>query len=223
MRGALGWRIVGKEAVHREYREIRSRTTGPLLVCANHLTMVDSALVAWALGSPGWYLTNWSSVPWNTPERRNFAGSPGQRALSYLLKCLPISRGGDRGEVAAVLESVAWVLSRGEVVLLFPEGGRSRTGRVELANAAHGVGRIVGSVPGCRVLCVYLRGQHQQTYGDLPARNERFHVKLSCIEPRSPHLGVRRSLDLAQQIVREIASLEERTLADIEATRVRGH
>ena len=63
--------------------------------------MVDSAIIAWALGSPGWYLRHFSALPWNVPERRNFAASPSQRVLVYLMKCVPITRGGDRAEVAA--------------------------------------------------------------------------------------------------------------------------
>ena len=34
------------------------------------------------------------------------------------------------------------------------------------------MGRIVRAVPAARVLCVYLRGDAQQTWSDLPARGE---------------------------------------------------
>ena len=37
--------------------------------------MVDSALIAWALGSPLWYVRHFAALPWNMPERRNFARS----------------------------------------------------------------------------------------------------------------------------------------------------
>ena len=46
------YRIEGLRAVRREYRRLRAQTPGALLVCPNHLTLIDSALVAWALGSP---------------------------------------------------------------------------------------------------------------------------------------------------------------------------
>jgi len=214
MRFGCGWRILELEATRRRYREIRAESDAPLLVCANHLTMVDSAVIAWALGSPGWFLRSYSSLPWNMPEWRNFGSSPIRRALVYLMKCVPVVRGSDRQDVARVLARVRHLLSNGEVVLIFPEGGRARSGRVETENAAHSVGRLVGSIPDCRVLCVYARGVGQDAMSDVPARRERFHVELSLLTPTSTQRGVRRSLDLSRQIVHELADLERRVLAE---------
>ncbi len=206
----LSYRMEGLETVRREYRRIRRETRGPLLLCANHLTLIDSAIVAWALGSPWWYVTHYSALPWNLPEQRNFGATWLSRSLSYLMKCLPIVRGGDRRDVARVLDDFVYFLSRGETGLVFPEGGRSRSGRVEIDSAAHGVGRVVSALPGCRVLCVYLRGDHQETYTDMPARRERFHVELSCLEPRTKARGLRGSLDIARQITARLAEMEQR-------------
>jgi hypothetical protein len=205
-----GYRVDGMEEARREYQRIRAGSRQPLLICANHLTMVDSAIVAWALGSPGWYLLHYSSLPWNVPERKNFATSLVDQVASYVMKCLPITRGGPRGEVAQVLAEFAYLLAGGEVGLVFPEGGRSRTGRVDVEAAAAGVGRVVQSVPGCQVLCVYLRGEHQTTFSDLPAEGERFHLDLKLIEPRSEHRGLRGSRDVARTIVAELAAMEAR-------------
>ena len=44
----MGWRIENAAEARAEFRRLR-REGGPLLVCANHLTMIDSALIAWAL------------------------------------------------------------------------------------------------------------------------------------------------------------------------------
>ena len=208
MRWGFRWRIAGRDAARRAYQAVRRDGGAPLLVCANHLTMVDSALIAWALGSPARYLTSFSSLPWNVPERQNFAASRASRLLVYLMKCVPITRGGNRRETAGVLARLAYLLARGETVLIFPEGGRSRSGRVEDENAAYGVGRIAAALPGCRVLCVYLRGERQETFSDLPARGERFHVAIEAFEPRSDDHGLRRSIDLSRQIVAKLASLE---------------
>jgi 1-acyl-sn-glycerol-3-phosphate acyltransferase len=214
MRFGLRWRIHGAAAVRREYRALRRANDRPLLVCANHLTMVDSAIIAWALGSPAWFLVHYAALPWNVPERRNFAGSLTSRVLVYLMKCVPVSRGGDRGDVAGVLVRLAWLLGRGEVVLVFPEGGRSRSGRVEVENAAWGVGRLIGGVPSRRVLCVYLRGTRQEGFGDAPRRGEHFHVSLAVLRPRSELTGMRRARDLSQQVVHTLARLEEQQLDD---------
>ena len=101
-----------------------------------------------------------------------------------------------------------YLLGRGETALLFPEAGRSRSGRVEEAAAAWGVGRIVAAVPGCRVLCVYMRGRKQETWGDLPAKGDVMDVELACIEPKSDAKGLRRSRDVAKQIVRQLVRME---------------
>jgi len=209
MRFGFGWRIVDAASARRRYREIVAARGSPVLVCANHLTLVDSAVIAWALGSPWWYLRHFSALPWNVPERRNFASSAASRVLVYLMKCVPIVRGSDRREVAAVLERLRYLLGRGEAVLMFPEGGRSRSGRVEVESAAYGVGRVASLLPDCRVVCVYLRGEGQETYGDLPARGERFHVHVDAIEARSECGGLRGAVEVSRQIVARLAELEE--------------
>ncbi len=214
MRYGLGWRIEGRAAARREFRALWRSTDAPLLVCANHLTMIDSALIAWALGSPGWFLTHYATLPWNVPERRNFGASLASRVVVYLMKCVPVTRGGDRGQVAGVLGRLVYLLERGEAVLIFPEGGRSRSGKVEVEGATYGVGRVLGALPRCRVLCVYLRGEHQGGFSDLPARGERFHVRLECLQPTSELTGLRRARDVAQQIVHTLSGLEQRYFND---------
>ena len=207
----LGFRyeVVGIERLRARYRQLRNESDAPLLICANHLTMIDSAIIAWALGSPGWYLLHYSSIPWNLPERRNFAYSPASEILSYLMKCLPVTRGGERAAVADVLNRFVYLLSQGEVGMIFPEGGRSRSGRVEIDAATPGVGRIVTALPGCRVLCVYLRGERQKTFAAVPARGERLHLRMELTEPRSRHSGLRGSRDIARQIVAKLAEMEK--------------
>ena len=107
-----------------------------------------------------------------------------------------------------MLNRVVYLLGRGELALIFPEGGRSRAGRIELDSAAWGVGRIVGALPGCRVLCVYMRGDVQETWGAQPARGDVFSVSLSCIEPKSDFRGARRSRDIARQITAQLLRME---------------
>jgi 1-acyl-sn-glycerol-3-phosphate acyltransferase len=205
----LRYEVVGIERLRARYRQLRSQNDAPLLICANHLTMIDSAIIAWALGSPGWYLLHYSAIPWNLPERRNFAYSPASEILSYLMKCLPVTRGGERTAVADVLNRFVYLLSQGEVGMIFPEGGRSRSGRVEIDAATPGVGRVVTALPGCRVLCVYLRGERQKTFSTVPARRERLHLRMELTEPRSQHSGLRGSRDVARQIVAKLAEMEK--------------
>jgi 1-acyl-sn-glycerol-3-phosphate acyltransferase len=212
MRWRHGWRIVEGGASRREFARLRRESPAPLLVCANHLTMIDSFLIALALGSPWWYVTHFGSLPWNTPERENFSHTWWLRVATWLMKCIPVSRGGDRREVGRTLDRLAWVMSQGDVGLVFPEGGRSRTGRVDVTASTYGVGRIVKALPGCRVLCVYLRGDGQSSWSDAPARGERFRVRLASLEPKSEHAGLRGSLEITRQILARLAALEAEML-----------
>lgn len=209
LRAWLRLSVVDGDAARRTYQRIRAESDAPLLVCGNHLTMVDSALIAFALGSPLWYVRHFSSLPWNVPEQTHFAHTPVRKLLAYVYKCLPIVRGGSREALGATLARFTWLLERGEVGLIYPEGGRSRSGRVEVENAAYGVGRIVRGVPGCRVLCVYLRGERQEHYSALPAKGDRLHVALAEIWPKSESEGLRGSRDVARQITAKLAEMEQ--------------
>lgn len=213
-RFVMRWRIEDLAAVRAQHRRLRRASRAPLLVCANHLTLVDSALIGWALGSPLWYLAHFSTLPWNLPERRNFAATPWSRALMYVLKSLPIVRGGERRAVGNVLDRAAFCLQRGESVLVFPEGGRSRCGRVDLDAATYGAGRLLHAVPGAQVLCVWLRGVSQREMSDLPVRGERFRVRLGLLEPKSEAEGLRGSVELTRQVLGKLAELERETLGD---------
>jgi 1-acyl-sn-glycerol-3-phosphate acyltransferase len=210
MRFGYGYRIARLRHIRREFKRIRSETTGPLVICANHLTMIDSLLIAWALVPPWQYMLNFNLLAWNTPERANFASTWRNRVVAYLAKCIPITRGGRRDEVGAVLDRVIHLLSMNEIALLFPEGGRSRSGRVEPDSAAWGVGRVVGALPGCRVVCVYLRGEQQETWGHVPARGDEMYVDIECIEPKSDSRGVRRSRDFARQVIAQLVRMEQK-------------
>jgi hypothetical protein len=214
MRFALGWRIEPAErlAARRAYRAARA-SRAPLLVCANHLTMLDSFAIGHALGGVGFYLRDFDALPWNVPEAAHFASTRWKRALVWLYKCVPIRRGGDRREVARVLAKLRFLLARGEAVLVFPEGGRSRSGHVEPDAGAWGVGRLVASLPGCRVFCVHLRGEGQAGFSTSPRRGERFRVSVALIEPKTDARGPRGSLALARQITARLAELEREHLA----------
>jgi hypothetical protein len=209
MRFILGYRIQELKEFRSKFRRLREEADAPLLLCANHLTLIDSFIIIWAL-VPTWrMMIHFNEIPWNTPERRNFAATWLSRILIYLAKCIPISRGGERTDVALVLNRITYLLSRGEIALLFPEGGRSRTGRVTSQSLAWGVGRIVAAVPNCRVACIYLRGHTQETWGSIPNVGDRFYAEIECIEPKSDHRGARRSRDLVNQIISQLGRMEK--------------
>ena len=207
MRFGLRWRIRDASRGREEYKHLLEDRR-PLLVVANHLTMVDSAVIGWGLASAPGHVARHRGLPWNVPLQSRVHRSWLRRALAYAMKCVPVPRGGDRQEVVRVLDRLAHLLRSGEVVLMFPESGRSRTGRVDTAATADGVGRLVKEVEGCRVLCVYARGDRQRTWSNFPAWGETFTIATRLIEPRSDLRGLRASRDLATQIVRQLVDME---------------
>jgi hypothetical protein len=213
LRYVMGYRIRNAARLRKRFRSLVRESDEPILICANHLTMVDSLLVAWALGGSWWYLFNYRWMPWNLPDYRNFASRWLSRAGVWVTKCIPIKRGGRREEVSRVLKRVRYLLSRGETALIFAEGGRSRTGRVQLDSIAHGMGRLASSVRGCRALVVYLRGDRQKTWSTVPAIGDSFYVDFEVFRPHSDRKGMRRSREYAQQIVDRLVRLEEKYFA----------
>jgi 1-acyl-sn-glycerol-3-phosphate acyltransferase len=75
------------------------------------------------------------------------------------------------------------------------------------------VGRLIKEVEGCRVLCVYLRGDAQRTWSNLPARGETFTIAMRLVEPRTGLRGLRASRDLATQVVHQLIEMESAYLA----------
>ncbi|HAB29289.1 MAG TPA: hypothetical protein DCE19_01100 [Gemmatimonadetes bacterium] len=213
LRVLMGYRIKDVAQVRARYRALLKESDHPLLICPNHLTMMDSAVVAWALGGSWWYLFHYSRMPWNLPEYNNYSSQLPTRIGAWLFKCIPVIRGGRREDVSRVIKRVQHLLSRGETALIFPEAGRSRSGRVEADAVAHAVGRILTSVPGCQPLCVYLRGDRQQTWSTVPARGDSFYIDFEVGELHSDHSGMRRSRDFSRQIVDRLVGMEEEYFA----------
>ena len=60
--------------------------------------------------------------------------------------------------------------------MIFPEGTRSRTGRIDTENFSYGAGRLIEHIPECQVLCIYLRGDKQNTYSSIPKFNDRLSI-----------------------------------------------
>jgi len=208
MRLVRGHRIVGLDEARRIYQRALSARR-PTLICANHLTMVDSAFLHHAFASIGDYLADFRRFSWNVPAVENFSGNPALRALVYLGKCIPIDRAGDAAHHKAVLDTITDLVARGEVCTLFPEGGRSRTGRIDEASATYGVGQILRELDHPQVLCAYLRGERQETWGTMPARGDTMHLRVELIEPVTQERGLRASRHLAQQVIRTLKNMED--------------
>lgn len=205
----MGYRIRDMKAVRALCRREFEKHEGPWLICANHLTMVDSPLLSYAMLSLRAHLCSYRWIPWNLPERTNFR-NPFLILLCYLSKCIPVQRGGPRAEMRQTLAKCNYLLSRKQRLLIFPEGGRSRTGRVETEQFSYGVGRFVEDSGGdLRVMCLYLRGDGQASYGTIPAFGERFTVMVDVFKPEKSALtGLRAQRDYAGQIIGRLTEME---------------
>ncbi len=114
MRWVRGHRIEGLRAARRIYQEAVA-TGRPTLVCANHLTMFDSAFLLHAFGSTFDYLANFRLFSWNVPAVENFTRSLFWRTVVYFGKCVPIDRAGDPAHHRTVLDRLAYLVTRREV------------------------------------------------------------------------------------------------------------
>lgn len=194
--------------LRREFREI-AKSRAPLLVCANHLTLVDSIIILWALASIPEYFVSYRRFGWNIPAIENYCRKPTWRLITYLNKCIPIDRSGSRTHIDSVLSKLSYLLSRGDVCFIFPEGTRSRTGRVNVEGAGYGIGRLIRKTPGCRVLCLYQRGVGQESYSDFPKKGERFHIDMEVLTPHSSSSGLRAVKDYSVQVISKLKEMED--------------
>ena len=203
------YRIRDLKRLRSEVARLHKEHEGPWLICPNHLTMIDSVVISYGMASLGGHILRFRRVPWNLPERKNFQRNIFLTVLCYLAKCLPVNRGGSREELQRLLDKCRYVLDWKQSLLVFPEGGRSRTGRINQENFSYSVGRFVDENPNCRVMLVYLRGDGQETYGSMPRFGEHFTMNVEQFDPgREEGGGLRLQREYARRIVERLAEME---------------
>ena len=205
----IGYRVRDLRKMRRTVLDLFEEHNGPWVICPNHLTMIDSAVLAYAMAPLHRYMINYRLLPWNLPESANFQSNVFLAILCYLAKCIPISRGGDRKKMKATMDKCAYLLKQKENLLIFPEGGRSRTSRVDTENFSYGVGRLINNNPGCHVMCIYLRGDGQDKYSNIPRFGERFTMRVEAFQPRTENTGLKGQRECAKQIVEQLARMEK--------------
>jgi 1-acyl-sn-glycerol-3-phosphate acyltransferase/phosphopantetheinyl transferase (holo-ACP synthase) len=158
---------------------------GPIIWAANHLTLIDSFLIYWAL-TPWWRCLQQRRIPWSTPEAKNYyhlGGFPKMhliRLLMYLCRCIPFKRQGE-DEASVRIRETAYakcvqVLRGGGAVFVYPEAGRARSGWFERRKPKDFLGRMALDAPDAKFLCVYLRGDRQLYTTAIPDKGEVFRV-----------------------------------------------
>lgn len=210
---AAGYRIRDIDGIRSQCRNHFRRHPGPWLICSNHLTMIDSLIVTYSMLSLSQVVFRFARVPWNVPEKDNFHRNIVSRFLCYALKCIPVNRLGQRDGIRATLNRCIRVLKNKQNVMIFPEGTRSRSGRICMDDFPYGTGRIFCHVPDCKVLCIYIRGDHQRAYSVVPRYREIFTVDVRVVQPVTGLKGLRAHRDVAGQIIGQLAGMEDRYFA----------
>ncbi|MEA3493548.1 MAG: lysophospholipid acyltransferase family protein [Candidatus Margulisiibacteriota bacterium] len=180
---------------------------GPLIIVSNHLTLIDSLFIGFVVAFPQSY---WKPrrLTWHLPEATNY--SRGMLApLVWLGRSIPILRNVPPGEQKSAKDKVICVLKNKELIHIFPEGTRSRTGRVE--SFTNGIGRIYMRVPDCRVLPVYIRGSENVL--PVNCKFPKLFKKIDIVigKPQklaSEQKGLRAAVDISEQIYAILKGME---------------
>lgn len=211
MKYIQNYRIKDIKSIRRRFKDITQQNRTGLLICPNHLTYIDSLLLAWAFASLGSYMANFRTFCWNLPNARNVQESLLYRVICYLGKCILIDE--DPQKAKQTMHKAAYLLHHGQYVMIFPEGRRSKTGRVDTENHVYGVGKLHMDSHLTEVLCVYLRGEHQQSASKMPAKGERFNVNMQLQTIDNEQQGRRAMRTAANQIITTLEHMEDHYFA----------
>ncbi len=212
-----GYRIQNIAGIRRQFNDIwleKEKGGWPLIICSNHLTFIDSALIIWALASNFWYLVNYKAFTWNVPAGDFFKKKLHYHAILYLTKCIFIDRKGSPAHKNAVLNLCRYLLAKGNVVLIFPEGQRSRDGRFDIDRLRFGTGKILVSLENARVLSIYLRSPSQKTFSNYPPKGSHFSLNMKLIQPKIDGVSKKQSsISAVKEIGQAIEQMENEFFA----------
>ncbi len=194
--------------IRAQYKKLIKTHKGPLLVCPNHLTYVDSLILAIVLGSYGHYLRYYRSLCWNLPSLKNIRQNWWYRVLCYLAKCQTLDRQSSSENMKNTLEKVTELLRANSWLTIFIEGTRSRSGRVNPENCMYGVGQFLLQFPNLKVLAVYSRAYSQKTSSKFPPLGEEFYFQMELMTPQTPYYGMRGARELSMQIMNKLVEME---------------
>lgn len=201
------YRINNMDDIRAAYQKICHSHAKGLLVCPNHLTFIDSMLLIWAFGSPWHYSKNFRSLCWNLPKASHVKESWVHRVVCYLGKCLLIEK--ELSASKQTMSTASHLLQKGHHIMVFPEGTRSDTGRVNDKNFVYGVGQLHLDSELPQVLMVYLRGKQQIKATKLPVKGEQFTIDMKLVEIHSDQKGRRAMRDVASKMIGALIELEQ--------------
>jgi 1-acyl-sn-glycerol-3-phosphate acyltransferase len=124
-------------------------TEGAVLLAANHQSHADTAVIFAAL--PKQARDRFVAA---AAQDYFFQGGPQQYFSRVLFNAIPIAR--DRRGGQDPLRHLSRALREGYVLLMYPEGTRSKDGRLQIFRP--GIGRLIAEFPGTPVVPVYIGG-----------------------------------------------------------------
>ncbi len=212
----LGYRLKGDEKFRDELWKKLDEHDGPLIWAANHLTLIDSFLIFWAV-TPMSRIGTSKRIPWSTPEYRNYYHLGGWlrsrmiRALMYLCRCIPFLREGeDAASVRwreAVFEKLVRILKDDGSVFVYPEAGRARSGWFETHTPKDFLGRLALEVPKAKFLCVYLRAEDQICTTVYPSKGATLRMAADLIPAVLP--GETTARQISQRLFDALGGLQQ--------------
>lgn len=168
------------------------------LLLSNHQSMIDS----FPIGMGAFYPKSWLKpylVPWHPAARENFFKNQLIAWFSTHTRCIPVKPG--RRDLHA-LHRMKEVLPKG-IIILFPEGTRSRTGDVGEGRAGAG---LVALATRPRIIPVAIDGmQEVLPIGEtVPRIGKRIYVKYGPPIDYSEFIGQPRTRETAQALVDKV-------------------
>lgn len=190
----------------RKFYKENLKKNQSILICPNHITYVDSAILQWFLANNLFYLFNFSKFPWNIPAKENVRKSLLFTIIAYLTKCILIERRGTKEHKELVFEKLKYLLYNKEPVCIFIQGTRNPV--LEEEQIHYGAGQLAVEVPNTKILVVYLRGKNQKEKSIFPAKDEEFFLKYKLLEPKSNQKGIRAYKEISLQVFKELKEME---------------
>jgi long-chain acyl-CoA synthetase len=121
---------------------------GPFIIAPNHLSLADAPAVMCTLP---WTITAQTFFLGTT----DFFGGPVTSRIAKLLHVIPVDM---ETRLSSAMQLSAHVLRRGKILCVFPEGGRSRDGRIK--EFKKGIG-IIAKELNIPVVPVAIRGTYE--------------------------------------------------------------
>jgi len=183
----FSWRVVGKENVP---------VTGPVILASNHVHAADPFLLAFGL--PRWI---------DFMAKEELFQSVFVRAILRWAGSFSIRREGEMSHTQGVLDQAIEALEKGSMLGIFPEGSRSRDGKLTKAKTGCAVLASQADVP---ILPVGITGTDK--LGGISWLWKRPPIVVNIgrpfrVTPAQGRLGRAQRQCLTTQIMREIANL----------------